>query len=312
MESISIDIQGTSQNLKRMLEERKISAKEVQRALKIKSPQAVYKWISINNQTLPSLENLIQLASLLNCSIEDILVIRGGKMRTGGEKQWICKKCGSIMEDVSNRRLLKNSFMLGEYWQGIDRDYGKSPIEWIVLKEFEDGRILVISSEVLDCQKYEEEFEEYLMTWENCSLRKWLNTTFLNDAFSPKDQEKILEVTNKTEDNAKFGASGGADTSDKIFLLSLEEVNRYFLLDEYFSTSTCYATKYARARGVEVSREGCCKWWLRTPGLQEYGRSPQETYIDCRGQVKLFGYDMRFSFVGVRPAMMIDRNKLEW
>lgn len=310
MESILIDIQGTSQNLKRMLEERKISAKEVQRALGIKSQQAVYKWISINNPTLPSLENLIQLASLMNCRIEDILVIRGGKMRTVGEKQWICPRCGSIMEDVTNRRFLKHTVMLGEYWMGLDWDYGKSPIEWIVLKEFEDGRMLLVSTEVLDCQKYEEEFEEYFMTWENCSLRKWLNTTFLNDAFSPKDQEKILEVTNKTVDNAKYGVPGGADTSDKVFLLSLEEVNRYFMPDDYFSTGICTVTKYARARGVEVTREGACKWWLRTPGLQEYSRAPQATYVDSRGQVNLFGYDMRFNFIGVRPAIMINRSKL--
>lgn len=71
-----IDTEATCRNIKSILEERGITPKEVQRALQLDSVQAVYKWISPKNKTMPSLDSLVQLANFLNCGIEDILVMR--------------------------------------------------------------------------------------------------------------------------------------------------------------------------------------------------------------------------------------------
>lgn len=72
-----IDTEATCRNIKSILEERGITPKEVQRALQLDSVQAVYKWISPKNKTMPSLDSLVQLANFLNCGIEDILVMKG-------------------------------------------------------------------------------------------------------------------------------------------------------------------------------------------------------------------------------------------
>ena len=71
-----IDTEATCRNIRSILEERGITPKEVQRALQLDSVQAVYKWISPKNKTMPSLDSLVQLANFLNCGIEDILVMK--------------------------------------------------------------------------------------------------------------------------------------------------------------------------------------------------------------------------------------------
>lgn len=71
-----IDTEATCRNIKSILEERGITPKEVQRALQLDSVQAVYKWISPKNKTMPSLDSLVQLANFLDCGIEDILVMK--------------------------------------------------------------------------------------------------------------------------------------------------------------------------------------------------------------------------------------------
>ena len=71
-----IDTEATCRNIKYILEEHGITPKEVQRALQLDSVQAIYKWISPKNKTIPSLDSLVQLANFLNCGIEDILVMK--------------------------------------------------------------------------------------------------------------------------------------------------------------------------------------------------------------------------------------------
>ena len=75
-----INNQETCAKLKSMLEERGLSAKQVQRELQLDSVQAVYKWISPNCKTMPSIDNLILLANLMDCKLEDILVLNEVKI----------------------------------------------------------------------------------------------------------------------------------------------------------------------------------------------------------------------------------------
>ncbi len=71
-----IDDAATCENLKRILKERNIKPKDVQRALQLESVQAVYKWLSPQYNTKPSLENLVQLSHFLELDMEEILRFR--------------------------------------------------------------------------------------------------------------------------------------------------------------------------------------------------------------------------------------------
>lgn len=99
----------------------------------------------------------------------------------------------------------KNIITLGMYPQNMG--LAKETIEWIVLKK-ENNSCLCISKYLLDCKPYHKSLEK--VTWENCTLRKWLNNGFLFTAFSPEEREKILLSNVK---NPK------KDTLDYIFLL---------------------------------------------------------------------------------------------
>ena len=68
-----IDLVKTGNNIKRLLMLNNISVTKLQDILGFTSPQAIYKWFW--GQSLPSVDNLVILASILHVSIEDILVI---------------------------------------------------------------------------------------------------------------------------------------------------------------------------------------------------------------------------------------------
>ena len=126
--------------------------------------------------------------------------------------------------------LLKNSKVgdivyFGTYEQDNDTSNGKEDIEWLVLAK-KGNRILVISDKALDRQPYNS--SRTRVTWETCTLRKWLNNDFINAAFSAEERAKIPTVTVSADKNPSYSTSPGNNTTDKVFLLSITEVNKYF------------------------------------------------------------------------------------
>ena len=151
-------------------------------------------------------------------------------------------------------------FFFGSYEQDNDLSNGAEPIEWRVLDITSDGSALVISEYGLDCVPYNETFAN--VTWGTCTLRNWLNDEFFDCAFSTAEQQRILKVTLSNPDNATYGSIGGADTSDSIFCLSIDEVEYYFYGE---SERKCQPTIYAESMGAYIYY-GNCWWWRRSPG----------------------------------------------
>lgn len=162
----------------------------------------------------------------------------------------------------------------GKYEQDNDTSNGKEDIEWLVL-EVVDGKALVVSKYALDAQPYNIEAVSDC-TWEACSLREWLNSTFINAAFS--DSEKTMI----------FAANL---TGDQVFLLSVAEAEEYFDSD---GVGQFKATTYAQANGSGSY------WWLRTPGKLPGHAS----YVTGGGNIALGGDIV--SVFGIRPALWID------
>lgn len=67
-----IDIKRTGWNLKRICEDKKISAVELQNFLGLSCPQTVYRWFS--GQAIPSVDNLFALGKLFKLPIDQLLV----------------------------------------------------------------------------------------------------------------------------------------------------------------------------------------------------------------------------------------------
>lgn len=74
----AINMPATGAHIKELMDQRGYSVKDIQQKFGFYTPQAVYKWI--NGDTLPTLDNLVILASILEVSIDDILVLEWGEV----------------------------------------------------------------------------------------------------------------------------------------------------------------------------------------------------------------------------------------
>ena len=185
----------------------------------------------------------------------------------------------------------------GFYEQDNNTTNGKEEIEWIVLN-VEDNKALVISKYALDCQQYNTSYTD--VTWEKCTLRKWLNDSFLNTAFGSKHQEQISSVSVSADKNPKYSTNPGNATTDKVFLLSITEAEKYFSSD---SARQCSATAYVKAQGAYTSTSnGNCWWWLRSPGYSQN----LAAYVNYDGSVNYNGLYVGSDLGAVRPALWIN------
>ena len=182
-----------------------------------------------------------------------------------------------------------------------------TPIQWRVLAK-ENNRVLIISEKALDRQRYNTSNTN--VTWETCSLRKWMNGTFLNNAFSAEEQAQIQNTNVSADENPQYSTNPGNATTDKVFLLSITEAEKYLTTDE---SRKCVPTAFTKEQGAYVDKqfttasgEATCWWWLRSPGrIQNY-----DAFVYNDGSVRCRGLDVCNNFGCVRPAMWIDLSKL--
>ena len=146
------------------------------------------------------------------------------------------------------------------------------PIKWRVLS-VNGNDIILLSDKGIDDQTY----DKGQGPWETCTMRNWLNgygteyssKNFINTAFTQSELSaiKTTEVTNG-DDNS---------TSDKVCLLSGNEVYNSNTAFSYGFTKSdskydegrrCKSSTYAKAMGVWSSTSssyiGNCVWWLRS------------------------------------------------
>jgi len=177
------------------------------------------------------------------------------------------------------------------------KDGKTAPIEWLVLDK-DNNCLLVISKYALDCHKYNS--DKIDVTWETCTLRKWLNETFLQNAFSAEEQALIPTVTVSADKNPDHNTEPGNSTQERIFPLSISEASKYLVSD---TARECKPTEYARANGsYRNSDNGNCWWWLRTPGLD----SMHVAEVNTRGAIDTGGYGVSNDRGAVRPALWIN------
>lgn len=158
---------------------------------------------------------------------------------------------------------------LGTYEQDGNEDTGKEPIEWLVLKQ-DDEKMLVVSKYGLDYMKYPDDYSSNI-SWENCSLRKSLNSDFINNSFSSEEQKNIILTQNTNKANKDFYSTvDGNITEDKVFLLSIDEVQTYLPASTSSESSKrAYGTDYLydilkNHQYYEISEKGDpVNWALR-------------------------------------------------
>jgi len=206
--------------------------------------------------------------------------------------------CGEEVWNKIKSVNIGDTYCFGSYEQDNNKSNGQEDIEWLVLAK-EGTKILVISKYALDCKPYNTSNTD--VTWEICTLRKWLNNDFINSTFSADEKEMIPTATVSADKNPEYSTNPGNATQDQVFLLSITEVNKYFSSD---SARQCEPTDYAVANGAWESGGSNCWWWLRSPGRDQ----SRVVGVGSSGGVDEAGDDVNFAYIAVRPALWIDLN----
>lgn len=184
-----------------------------------------------------------------------------------------------------------NHVHFGNYWQNDDKS--KTPIEWIVL-DVKGNEVLLLSSYVLDAHVFYHEF--VLKTWKDSDIRKWLNTEFLETAFSEKEKEMIV-LSDLNNECYRYGVS------DRIFCLDFFDLHTYLDAQDLLSykiepSLQCKPTNYAISKGVSVTN-GFCWWWTREVAMFD----PTVFVVNSGGSCN--EYTIHSNDCGVRPALRV-------
>ncbi len=199
----------------------------------------------------------------------------------------------------------RDMIVLGSYAPEHAVESGKSypkaekmPLEWEVLEYSADGTKALVISKYVICHRV---FDGSELIWETSSLRKWLNSDFYKNAFTEKEQAVIRLTDIKHED----AFLKGNDTSDRIFLLSVNDAEKYF--SNNHDRIAYYCDKVTGS------------WWLREDNRSEdtYSDWDEEDWDEeyCPedhpivteiGQIRSDDAEIDMDFIGVRPSFWIN------
>lgn len=181
------------------------------------------------------------------------------------------------------------------------------PIKWRVLS-VDSNDAFLLSDKTLEYDSYNRGWHD--VTWENCTLRDWLNDDFYNTAFSGEEQSAIKTTMVINEDTQNYGTDGGNNTDDKIYLLSLKEVT-----DASYGFATGYTKSETRIiTGTDFScSEAYPGWWLRSPGSSNLSlESPMfVATVESKGNINING-DEPIGYKNVRPVLHLDLSSNLW
>ena len=194
------------------------------------------------------------------------------------------------------------------------------PLEW----RLTDNNTLLVCDTIIDCQPFNTEiyevpggkevdgvriwaFQDSAFTkpvndWTTSSIRQWLNSNFLNTAFTEPEQLKIAETTNRNI--GYLQRYNYPETKDKIYLLSVNEIKApLYFLSEDLSARLAKSSDYAKIQGVSVDRKeerlDAC-WMLRSAG----GHSGDASFITTGGLIE--GHmSTAGTMLGIRPALRV-------
>lgn len=238
-------------------------------------------------------EAMLELANIMYPLSSSVLELLKNAYHEGYNDAKACKLNKYGFENIKVGDIIK----FGNYQQITTNN--KEPIKWKILK-IENKKALLISQYTIEYKTYNEKFEA--TSWEKCSLRHWLNNEFMKSAFS-RDEQDIIQLSKIAADiNPRNKADQGKNTEDKIFLLSINEVEKYI---ENNADRYCIPTKYV-VDNIENSFPNTYIrhwWWLRSLGYGHFNKCAAIVWdsgsIDFTGvYVNNYGY--------VRPAMWIN------
>ena len=148
--------------------------------------------------------------------------------------------------------------LMGKYEQDNDFDNGAEDIEWLVVAEDGD-ELLVLSRFCLDVKCWNSDNE--IVTWEDSEHRSWLNNEFYKTAFTASEKKSILYAKTSCDISAASSKAGNDGTYDRLFLLSVPELEMYM---SDWSLRKALPSKYCKALGAGEFGNEYTFWFTRT------------------------------------------------
>ncbi len=179
---------------------------------------------------------------------------------------------------------------------------GAKPMPWQVLEK-KNGKALVISKYVFDCQAYHNIF--YRVKWNDSSICKWLNSEYADRYFTEIEKEKIQPVYIDKDANL-FMDKQENTVENRLFFLSIEEAEKYMKTEE---DRLARITAFGKRKIMWASFDVYAHWWLRSLCSDRVGATHvrMDGVVQNHGGVILSnGYDEFYDHFGVRPAMYIN------
>lgn len=237
----------------------------------------------------------------------------------------------------------------GSYYQSDINGKLKDPIKWRVLS-IDGNDAFLLADKALEqmafCQgtvtnpepdkwgNVEKDIMTDTLTWENCTLRSFLNgydgkqnvteldytdDNFLDTAFTKKEQAGIITTTVTADKNPDKNSPQGNDTKDKIYLLSIKEArdSKYGFASDaarrYYNTPnyTFVGGRSGSDGKIGVGQALGYSWWTRTSGQEYSGRYVYPVSVGLYGIIETQGGWADSAGHGVRPAMHVDLSKIE-
>lgn len=183
------------------------------------------------------------------------------------------------------------------------------PITWKVL-DIDAGKAFLLAQTVLDAQDYFyaktrrniDGETVYANNYEHSHIRSWLNSSFLNAAFTTTEQNKIVVTT---VDNSKATTINNThnfdcpNTLDKVFLLSYLDLNgHYGFVND--ASRVRYPSDYALSQAVSKDYDKAY-WWTRSP---YFSRAYNASRVNYNGA--LAAINVTDAAMGILPAIWIN------
>ena len=156
-----------------------------------------------------------------------------------------------------------NGYVTGTYY------FKWEPIVWQVLS-VNASKATLVAKNILDAGMYHNDYTAAQnVTWAESSVRAWLADTFYEKAFNESEKEQVLGSENTNMNHPDYGTRGGINTTDKVYLPSLEDVvNKTYPLhtsEQRLSSGTDYAV----AQGLWAHDKNTADYMSRTPGVAQ-------------------------------------------
>jgi len=167
-----------------------------------------------------------------------------------------------------------------------EEDGDIKPIRWKVFALLQRQNLAILVSEnIIDAKPFNSSFED--ITWHTSTVGKWLNTTFLNQAFTRDEQSVMI---NPFENDDSFW---------RVFLPTSADLQNMF---PEIEQRLCNVTPYARRNGVWTdAMTGCGPWWLQNVIGGRYA-----TAVKPDGQCEVgTGIAVDYGDIGVRPIIVL-------